>query len=259
MEQATLGSSHTNLFVDSLDYTNVELHDFYPEYGSQVRGNTNAAVVVTGGPQASSGNWKGSTTNIFAGETSGNYVNYSVSNGAHFSVRDVWNDACCSQVRAADVTGASTFSYAGSPINLPSGTSVAVSLKNFHGKAALVNLGPTGNIDITGEPSKAQVLGLGLVTRSPNFLNNRSDAAALLLHNQTTANPPPGTGASALAEQECCDTSFLTTTLDQLRTQQPTLLAPLPSGVTDVRFYRVFVGFANTGMHLVRQTRKKGS
>jgi hypothetical protein len=70
------------------------------------------------------------------------------------------------------------------------------------------------------------------------------------LNGQTTANPPPGQATSELSEQGCCDATFLTTTLNQLRTEQPTVLAPLPSGVTDARFYRVLVGSAATGIHL---------
>jgi hypothetical protein len=46
------------------------------------------------------------------------------------------------------------------------------------------------------------------------------------------------------------DIAFLETTLNQLRTSQPTLLAPLPAGVTDVRFYRIFVDDAQVGIHL---------
>jgi hypothetical protein len=38
--------------------------------------------------------------------------------------------------------------------------------------------------------------------------------------------------------------------LNQIRTEQPTLLAPLPSGVTDVRFHRILVESAITGVHL---------
>src|SRR5207245_4987551 len=115
-------------------------HDVYAVYGS-LTGTTSASLVVTGGPSAAAGLWRGGATNIFAGAASGNYVNYNVSNGAHFSVQAVWNDACCSQVRAADVTGTSTFTYAGSAINLPSGAWDAISLNNFQGTAALLNLG----------------------------------------------------------------------------------------------------------------------
>jgi hypothetical protein len=252
MEQANPSMSRTSLFVDSLDYTNVELHDFYAALSS-LTGATGAAVVVTGGPSAAAGLWQGGTTNIFAGATTGNYVNYGVSNGAHFSVRDVWNDACCSQVRAADVTGTSTFSYAGSAINLPSGATTAISLNNFQGTAALLNLGLSGTIDITGNGGTARVLGLGLVGPSATFFSNTSSPAAAVefLNSLTTASLQNGAGAAQLPEQGTADASFLTPTLNQIRTEQPTLLAPLPSGVTDARFYRVFVDYANIGVHLV--------
>ena len=91
MEQAILSCSHTNLFVDGLDYTNVELHDFYHDYDSIGTGMT--SVIVTGGPSAAQGLWQGGATNIFAGASAGNYVSYGVSNGAHVGVRDIWNDA----------------------------------------------------------------------------------------------------------------------------------------------------------------------
>jgi hypothetical protein len=64
-------------------------------------------------------------------------------------------------------------------------------------------------------------------------------------------NPNPGvTSPTKLPEIGAADPSFLTAALNQIRTEQPTLLAPLPSGVTDARFYRVFVGTALTGIHL---------
>jgi hypothetical protein len=53
-----------------------------------------------------------------------------------------------------------------------------------------------------------------------------------------------------LPEQGCCDATFLSTTLNQMRTEQPTLLAPLASSVTDARFYRVFVEYFITGIHI---------
>jgi len=252
MEQATLGQNKTNLFIDRLDYTNVELHNFYALYNSETKA-TNAAVIVTGGPSAAAGRWQGGATNIFAGEASGNYVNWGVSDGAHFTVLDVWNDACCSQIRAADVSGAgTTFSYAGSQIWLPSRASVAISLNTFQGTAALANLGMSGNVNITDDGGTAQVLGLGLVGSSTTFFSNTSNPTATteFLDGQTTAKTRPGTGSSQLPEQGCCDTAFLTGTLAQIRSVQPTLSTPLPSGVTDLRFYRVFVSSALTGIHL---------
>jgi hypothetical protein len=249
MEQANLSSSYTNLFIDALDYANVQLHDFYHNYDSTAGA---MSVDVTGGPDASQGDWQGGATNIFAGESSGNYIGYNVSNGAHFSVRDTWNDAGSRGNLIANVTGKGAFSYAGSTLYLPSASPLVISLSNFQGTAAFVNLITNGSAKITGNGSNAQVLGLGLVGPSTSFFSNTSKpvAAAEFLNGQTRANPNSGMGASKLPDQGCCDPTFLTETLSQLRTEQPTLLTPLPSGVTDARFYRVFVGSANIGIHV---------
>jgi hypothetical protein len=249
MEQSTLVLSHTNLFVDGLDYTNVELHDFYHDQNSTT-GMT--SINVTGGLSAAQGLWQGGATNIFAGASCCNYNSYGVSNGAHVGIRDIWYDAGGGGNLVANVTGTSTFTFAGSTLYLLGSASPAISLNNFQGKAALLNLNTNADIDITGNGGTAQVLGLGLVGPSTQFFTNSSSPAATIefLNGQTTASPPPGVATSELPEQGTINTSFLTATLNQVRTVQPTLLAPLPSGVTDARFYRVFVDDAITGVHL---------
>ena len=314
MDQALLGGSTTNLFVDGLDYTNVELHDFY-----HVTALT-SSVNVVGGSLAAAGNWQGGVTNIFAGASTGNYVSYGVSNGAHATVRDIWNDAGAGPTAIANVTGIGTFTYTGSMLALPSGSPLAISLNNFQGTAALVDLNAGANIDITGNGSGAQVLGLGLVgttswgwhgtsSGTTAFSDSVADdfipamvgnslvissgacaagtytIASVIDAAHVTLNTSPGTctdatWASASAaffsdtsspadtteflngqttailpssdvpEQGCCDTAFLTATLNQLRTTQPALPVLLPSGVTDVSFYRVYVSSATTGIHL---------
>jgi hypothetical protein len=250
MEQSNLGASHTNLFVDGLDYTTVELHDFNHVYDSTT-GMT--SVVVTGGPSAAQGLWQGGATNIFAGSSAGNYLGYAVSNGAHVGVRDTFNDSGAGGSLVANVTGASTFTYAGSALYLAGSAPNVISLNNFQGTAALLNLIMNGDIDISGNGGSAKVLGPGLVGPSATFFSNTSSPAAAVefLNSLTTASSQNGAGAAQLPEQGTADVSLLTTTLNQMRTQQPTLLAPLPSGVTDARFYRVFVDYANIGVHLV--------
>ena len=73
---------------------------------------------------------------------------------------------------------------------------LAISLNNFQGTAALLNLNTNGNIDITGNGSNARVLGLGLVGPSATFFSNTSSPAATtaFLNGQTTANPPLACG-----------------------------------------------------------------
>ena len=250
MEQSTLTSSHTNLFVDGLDYTNIELHDFYHDY-DLTTGTT--SVNVIGGPSAASGSWKGGATNIFAGASSGNYLSYGVSNGAHVGVRDIWYDAGAGGAVIANIAGTSTFTYAGSALYLPKSSGLGLSLDNFRGTAAFLNLQMNSNIEISNNGGTAQILGLGLVGPSAQFFVNHSSSPAVtsaFLNGQTTKNPPPGTATSRLPEQGTADGSFLTATLNQIRREQPTVLAPLPSGVTDVRLYRVFVDHGILGIHL---------
>ena len=96
------------------------------------------------------------------------------------------------------------------------------------------------------------MLGLGLVSYQPSFWNDSTNPADTteFLDSQTYYNPPSGMGITELPERGTANASFLTATLNQIRTQQPTLLAPLGSGVTDVRFYRVYVGSTIVGIHL---------
>jgi hypothetical protein len=249
MEQATLADSQPNLFVDGLDYTNVELHDIQ-HYSAP----TGTSINVTGGPSAAAGLWQGGATNIFAGVSLGNYLGYTVSNGAHVGISDIFNDGggcspTCSQI--ANVTGTSTFSYAGSFLALPRGSPVAISLNNFQGTAALLNLYTLGDVNIAGNGAGARVLGAGLVGPSTTFFSNTSSPAATTQFLNGQADPTPGQGGSSqLPGQGCCDATFLSTTLNQVRTEQPTLLAPLAGGVTDARFYRMFVEYFITGIHL---------
>src|SRR5207244_357704 len=108
----------------------------------------------------------------------------------------------------------------------------------------------TVNIDLTRNDI-ARVLGLGLVGPSAQFFSTTLSPAATIEFLNGLQNPNPGvTSPTELPEIGAADPSFLTVALNQIRTEQPTLLAPLPSGVTDARFYRVFVGTARTGIHL---------
>ncbi|MGH7224820.1 MAG: peptidoglycan-binding protein, partial [Gemmataceae bacterium] len=227
-------------------------HDFYHFYDSTT-GKT--SVKVTGGPYAAHGLWQGGATNIFAGASAGNYIGYSVSNGGHLGVRWIWNDAGGgTEAEIASVTGTSTFSYEGAAVYQPTcAAGPAIDFDDFHGTAALVNLNMSCTVDISGDGSNGNVLGVGLVSgvAAPFFTNDSTPAASsTFLNGQTTASPPSGTGSSEVAEQGTADASFLTTTLNQLRTELPTELSPLASGVTDARFYRIWVNSALTGIHI---------
>ena len=83
------------------------------------------------------------------------------------------------------------------------------------------------------------------------FANSASPAAqALLLNSTTWKSTNPNSGASPIPEQGVYDPSFIRDMISQIRTEQPNGLTSLPSGVTDLRLYRVRVEQALTGIHL---------
>ncbi len=245
LEQAVLSQSVKNLLVDALDYTLVELH------GAQHL-STNAApsgttsISIVGGTQAAANNWQGGATNSFLGLSADNYYAYGTSNGAHVVIDGSWNDVGGSGGHLIfNASGIGAISYLGSEAALFSGTPT-VALTNFQGVAALANISSTGDMDIIGNGSGGKVLGLGLTGPTTTFFSNTASPSPTteLLNSQQT--PPP----TAIAET-AADPIFLAAALDQLRTTQPTLRSPLASDVTDARFYRVFVGISNIGIHLV--------
>lgn len=254
MESPFLTHSYTNLFSDALDYTDVQLHDF--EHSDAQSVNNSPSVEVTGGPYAAHDLWQGGVTNIFAGASSGNNLSYAVSGGGHLGVRYTWNDSGGGGgEQIADASGTSTLSYVGSTLYQPNCSSgSSATFNNFHGTAALVNLSTTCNANITGTGSNGAALGLGLVTiNNDSFVNNSTPAVASELLNSLTASsttPVPSTNFAEISEQGTASEPFLVMTLKQLRTEVPSLLSPLPSNVTDVRFYRVFVDAALTGIHI---------
>jgi len=158
MEEIVIGSSNTSLFVDGLDYTNVELHDF--THGSTPAGMR--SVVVTGGPSAAAGLWQGGVTNIFTGNSFQVDTGYDVSNGAHVMVRDVWTETV--NTRLAYISGLSTYTFAGSWTGTPPGTSLAT-ITDLQGSAAFVNDATNGShIRVTGSQHRGKPGGLLLAT-----------------------------------------------------------------------------------------------
>ena len=248
MDQALLGSSTTNLFIDALDYTNVEVNGLLAGEDSVAH---TVSTVVTGGTMAAAGNWQGGAFNAFGGASSNNYQNYAVSNGAHLTIQALWNDGTSPTNLIAAVTGIGSFSYVGSAVNMPVFGELGFNVTNYTGSLAFVNLGMNSGIDISGNGGGGNTLGLGLVGPSPTFWSDTTSPADTMEFLNGFQNPNPGvTNPTELSEIGSADPAFLTTTLNQMRTTQPALPVSLPSGVTDVSFYRVYVSSAATGIHL---------
>jgi hypothetical protein len=258
-EQVTIGSSlSNNLFVDALDYATVELHDFASVYTVLSGSGTANGVKVVGGASAASGTWLGAATNIFSGSSASNYISYNVSNGAHVDVQDVWYDCCSSTqdlngILMVSLTGAyGAFTWAGSGDFL--NTTPAISINNFGGTAALaglINQNTTGTVSLTG--TGGTHLTVGLTGPGSSFYDDSSSTGATneFLLGLDWTDTQPGYPPAQLVEVNCCDMTFLTNALTQMRSTHATVPSALPQGVTDVRIYRVNVSNAVNGIHIL--------
>ena len=262
MESPFLVGSFTNLLVDRLDNTNVELHDF-EHSGAQNLANNAVSLNVVGGPLASSGHWQGGATHIFAGGSSGNNVSYRTSGGAHLSVQDAWNDAGGGGGQLiGDIAGNGAFYYAGSMLYQPRCTPYsAIAFHDFHGSAALLNLNVSCSISIGENDAGAELAVIGLVSyQRQGIVGKLGQLKRVVVWNgQTTYSPPPGNGSSQVPEQGIADKAFLQSVLGQARSEKPTVLSALSKGATDVRIYRVFVDHANIGIRLTASVTGNGS
>ena len=243
IEQPYLNVNHANLLVDQLDYTNVQLQDFY--HDGSASGQT--SVKVIGGSLAAAGNWQGGKTNIFGGNSSANALTYEASQGAHVNVQDAWYETA-SGSHFINLTGISVFSFSGGRVALPFSASIAAfDVHDFAGKAAFLSSKIDGSVMISGNGLSASVLTLGLVGPADFYFNTTLPQATSLFINNQTWKPLVD---PHLVESGSYDAAFIRAALSQIRGEHATEVSDLPAGVTDVRMYRVTVEQCLTGVHL---------
>jgi hypothetical protein len=249
-------STTANLYIDALDYTNVELHDF------QSAGNAASVpngVLVKGGTSAAGGTWLGGSTNIFSGAGFGATNLLSVTSNGHLSVRQFFNDAGGSA--SGTIASLSGTGGAISMANIPGFTNTAgqhaVALTNFTGTSAIVNLATfetssLGDDVISSSGSGANNLRLGMVGISASPFSDTTSPADThgFLNGSTTNSPPSGQFTGEVTESGTSTNTFLTTALAQLRGTQPVVPTGTATGVTDVRLYRVNTISCIYGVHL---------
>jgi hypothetical protein len=235
-EQLLLSGGSNNLYVNGLDYCNVQLHNFYhQDWGS----TSTFSVKVVGGTQAALGNWLGGNVNIFSGASATLYGVYDVSNGAHVMVRDIWYEKSSPEAfrRFLKATGNGTFTYNGGRISLPNDETIhAIDIVDMTGKVTMLDFLGDASLVVNGNCSGGKVLTIGACgsNLAPNpFLFDTSSPAATVLHLNPFIN------GTQLSEIGSYDETFIRELLAQVRANQPALIDDLPAGVTDVRMYRV--------------------
>ena len=121
----------------------------------------------------------------------------------------------------------------------------AVDIVNLNGTAAVLTSHFDDRITISGNGSGARVLGLGVFDEqqsSKYFLNDSSPAAQAVLANSRQVSMLPGNRSVRTPDVGVVDPTFIKSMLNQTRSEHPAVLTASPSGITDVRMFRVWVG-----------------
>jgi hypothetical protein len=252
MEQPQiLRSTVANVFVDSLDYTNVELDDFDLAYTAIAPATTGVALKVVGGPQAAGGAPQYGRTNLFAGSLANNYIAFQVSQGGSLLVRDAWSEAT-SPSAYAQISDNSTFTVDGSRIALPSNNGDAIQINNLACNATVMSSAPDSDISIgTGNGGNVWTLGNNFGSRATSFLKGAGEGVTNAFN--LNRNNPGNLGSVPIFDTTAIPNSaFMEATLAQSRGAHPDLITDLIAGVTDARFYRISVELGTVGVHLER-------
>jgi hypothetical protein len=232
-------SKRSDLYVDSLDHTDVHLEDAGYAYSPEA-----VSIRVVGGPLLAAGQAAEAKVNIFSGASSGHRTSYDVSGGARVLVRDIWYESGAGP-GFARVHDRAVFTVDGSRLATPAGGSPpALDIQDLNGRVTILSSHIDDRISVSGDGSKSMVLGIGVfaVQRAPGyFLNAASPPAQAALVNSRHLALLPGIYSTATANSGPAEPSFIRTMLSHARAELARPLATLPGGVTDVRLFRVWV------------------
>ena len=247
MEQPQIiRSSVAEVFVDSLDYTNVELHNFGLSGTTIAPASTGVALRVVGGPLAQQGTPQYGRTSLFAGSLSDNYISFQASNGASLHVRDAWYELNNASTWA-QVSNNSSFTGEGSRIAVPTGNGDAIQISNFSCNAALLASAPDSNVSANSGSGSIWVLGSNFGSATSYFNNLAVDPNAYFNFNRYSGSD----GSTPIADTTGVPAAAsINTLLAQSRGAHPSVILDLPDGITDARFYRISIQLGTIGIHL---------
>lgn len=239
-------ATEANLFIDRLDYTLVELHDFELAYTAVPPATDGAALKIIGGPKAQKGEPQSGRVHLLAGSGAANFLSVDASAGASLLLRDYWYESTKPSL-FAKVTGDGRVTFEGSRIAMPAdGTGLQVD--GLQGKMTL--LSSASDVPITVQ----NLRGGKVWAVASNFGKAKSwwddtsgsEGSAFSLNRRVTVE-----GSSAIPNTKPDpDADFVRTMLAQARAGRPSPILDLADGLTDVRLYRVSVNLGRVGIYL---------
>src|SRR5206468_9047982 len=163
--------------------------------------------------------------------------------GAKVLVRDMWYESGAGP-GFANVHDLAVFTIDGARIASPVDQSpAAFDVNRLDGRVAIVSTHLDDRIVVSGDGSRANVLGIGTFAErrlSDYFLNAARPSARAVLVNARQLSTLPGNRSTATPNVGEVGPAFIRTLLSHTRGEQPSILRALPAGVTDVRMFRVW-------------------
>jgi hypothetical protein len=252
-----LRSQTANIFVDQLDHTLVEIHNFQVAYSSVAPASIGVGVKIVGGVLTSAGSRHYGRTNLFAGSGGANHLTFDISKGATVLVRDAWYEGQ-QPATYAQVSDDSNVTFEGSRLATSGGSSVpgpmvppAIGLTNFQGKASIFSSALDSEIRLD-QKSDGMVWSTGNnFGVASSFFTSVSDKEKTKfdLNRKYVASY----GSQAIEDRNPLpNANFVREMLAQSRAAHPSEIKDLISEITDVRMYRIAVELGSVGIHLTR-------
>jgi hypothetical protein len=229
----------TDLHVDGVDHAYLQLEDF-----GQAASPDGRAIVVRGGPERRAGRPATGRVSIFSGASSRNRLSLDLSDGGMLLVRDVWYES--RGAGYAHVRGRATFTADGLRVASTANQSPpAFDFSALAGTAAVIATHFDDRIAVSGDGREARVLALSVFcqqsfarcyehTASPPARSAVVHARELSRMFLNRSSGVADTGVAATPE-------FVRELLAHARAERASPLAALPPGVTDLRFFRVWI------------------
>ena len=258
MHELEANLNTNGIYVNGLDNMTVLA------YNSRISQTTGKAVKIVGGALASNGLPQQGRTILYGGLEWENNLSHEVTNGGNLLVRDYWYESS-NNGGYVSLTGKATCTVEGGSVASPRATAVPqVSISGLTGSATFVNNFFQDRVAISGSGSNAKLLGLGTVFGdntlpvSPSTTtyidNTTSPAANVQSFNCRSNNNPnlatPRSGSFAVDDIGTADSTSIANMLAHMRTVHAKVLTSLANGISDIRFYRVWIYKGTTAIDL---------
>ncbi|MCL4179350.1 MAG: putative Ig domain-containing protein [Verrucomicrobia bacterium] len=245
LDQPRTSSGNTfGQLIDRLDHTHVQAL-------SGALGTTR----VIGGPLRQAGQSTDGRTEIYSAGTGDNgTLVYDVSHGGDLAVVDSWYEGKPSRIVQA--TQAGTFTHFGGVIYSPDpnhggqeDNDAAIWVDGFEGRISFLNTRfGEGGVELTGPSPATQLLLLGVGGVGSNYFLNASAQAQAAMALSLDFRRTPEAWWQDSPDQGTLTLEFLRHLLEPARALRLEPLRPLPAGVTDVRFDRIWVESSAVGL-----------